>query len=334
MTNGKYRVAILGVGGMGKAHANVLKEMADVELAALCTEIVPEAEEYLAQTGLSCPIYTDFSKMLKKEPLDVLFVCLPPFAHIGQVEEAAAKGIHIFAEKPLALTVERAASMTKAAREAGIHSQMGYQMRFGGAVQELKRRIEDGIAGTPTLFTARYECNSLHKPWWIRVEQCGGQVFEQVIHLYDMALYFMGDADVVSGFTANLEHQNVPGYTVEDTSAASIRFKNGSLGNISGSNCAVPGNWLGMFRIVCGNLVADFQTPDEATFTYIKDGKPFAEHFSAPANQRQLEVEHFMDVLRGKKAPFATFEDGLNGLRLVAGVVHSSEQDGAPVRIG
>lgn len=329
-----YRAAILGMGGMGRAHADNLRAMGDVELAALCSTPVADAKAYKEQNNLSSAIYEDGFEMIEKESLDILYVCLPPFAHTGQIEAAAAKGIHIFAEKPLALTVERAESMAEAARKAGIYTQMGYQMRFGGAVQELKKRIEDGTAGAPTLFTARYECNSLHKPWWIDVNQCGGQVFEQVIHLYDMSMHFMGRPETVCGFTANLQHQDVPGYTVEDTSVSAIRYQSGALGSISGSNCAIPGRWLGMFRVVCEHLVADFADCNKAEFTYMKNGKPFCETLSYDTLPRKVEDEYFLEVVRGNKPPFATFEEGLAGLKMVSGVVDSSGAGGAPISVG
>lgn len=328
-----YRAAILGMGNMGRAHAGNLLAAPDVELVALCSQPAADAQSYAEEQKLSCAIYTDGFEMIEKEAPDILYVCLPPFAHSGQVEAAAAKGAAIFVEKPLAKTVERGRSMAQAVAKAGVVSQVGYHMRFGSAVRKLKSMIEDGTAGAPTLFTARYECNSLHTPWWIDLEKCGGQVFEQVIHLYDQALLFMGAPASVSGYTANRCHQNTPGYTVEDTSVSAIRFASGALGGIAGSNCAVPGEWNATFRIVCENLVADFTDHNHASFIFTNGEEKRVETFAKEENATQLEDAYFLDAVRGKHPPTATIADGLAGLRMVAGVVESSGQNGAVVNL-
>ncbi len=48
-------------------------------------------------------VYTDFAKMFGKEKLDVVYVCLPPFAHSNEVALAAKRDVHVFIEKPIAL---------------------------------------------------------------------------------------------------------------------------------------------------------------------------------------------------------------------------------------
>lgn len=328
-----YRAGVLGMGNMGRAHAGILLDAPDVELVALCSQPAADAQKYAAGKGLSCAIYADGFEMIEKEALDILYVCLPPFAHSGQVEAAAARGCAVFVEKPIALTAERGRAMAEAVEKAGVVSQVGYQMRFGGAVRALVEAIADGRAGRPLQYTARYECNSLHTPWWIDVTKCGGQVFEQVIHLYDMGLYLMGKPDTVCGFTANLAHQNVPGYTVEDTSVSAIRFKSGGLGMISGSNCAVPGRWEAMFRVVCEHLVADFKDQDHATFTWTDGEKPRTEDVDFSNDVTRQEDAYFLEAVRGNHRPFATVAEGYTGLRMVGGVVASSAAGGAPVTI-
>lgn len=333
MSGKMYRAGVIGMGNMGRTHTNNLLCMPDVELKALCSHPIDDAKRYAEEKKLNPSLYDDGFELIEKEQLDLLYICLPPFAHSGQLEAAAAKGIHVFIEKPIALTVSRGKSMVKAARSAGIHTQVGYHMRYGGAVKRLKEEIASGKAGMPTLFTARYECNSLHTSWWIDVTKCGGQVFEQVIHLYDMALYFMGAPHMVSGFTANLQHQDTPGYTVEDTSVSAICFANGALGSISGSNCAAPGEWNATFRIVCEKLIADFTDPGHATFTYTDGPEKRMEVLSFHDDLMQQEDMYFLDVVRGKKKPFATIGEGYLGLQMVGAVVESSHMGGTSIKL-
>ncbi|MHB8065508.1 MAG: Gfo/Idh/MocA family protein [Ruminiclostridium sp.] len=327
------RVAMLGMGNMGRAHTNSLRKLDNVDIIALCSKPIEDARQYNQKNDTSYPVYDDFYEMLDKIKFDVLYVCLPPFCHEGQVEAAAAKGIHIFIEKPIALEVSRGISMALAVKENGVYSQVGYHMRFGGAIKKFKALLDSGSAGSPTLYAGRYECNSLHAPWWIDVNKCGGQVFEQIIHLYDMALYLMGDVDKASGFIDNLGHRDVPNYTVEDTSTAIMRFKSGALGNINGSNCSIPGQWNGFFRVICKNVVADFVSYNEAVFTYKNGEETTVEHFKSDDDATYLEDEYFMGVVRGENNEFAAIEEGLAGLKLVSAVVRSSHNGGVPVEI-
>lgn len=329
----KLKAAILGMGNMGRGHAGSIMKMGDVELSGLCSDPIDDAERFVKEHGLSCPIFDDFEQMLDTVDMDILYICLPPFAHNGQFEKAAAKGIHIFIEKPIALTLERGKSMTEAAAKNHICTQVGYQMRFGSAVQKFKEYLADGTAGKPTLYMADYECNSLHGPWWRDVEKCGGQVFEQVIHLYDMSLYLMGNAKAVNGYVANICHQQVEGYTVEDTSVCNIQFANGTLGSICGSNCAVKNQWNGRFRVICENMVADFEDQNHATFVFTNEDNQRTEKISEDVDCTFEEDSYFIDTIRGKKKAMADIFEGYQGLQLVSAVVSSSRNQGSTVTI-
>ncbi len=328
----RVRVGVVGIGNMGRAHLEELRRMDDVEIAALCSVPAAHANDYNAEHGTCFPVYDDFDRMLAETPMDALFVCLPPFRHDGQIEKAAAKGIHIFTEKPLALDLEHGERMARAVAESGVYSQMGYHMRFGKAVRRVRELMAAGVAGRPTLFHADYECNDLHTLWWRDRSKSGGQIFEQIIHLYDMAYYMMGGVDAVTGFIANICHRDVPGYTVEDTSAVSLRFKDGALGCITASNNAVPGRWVGIFKIVFENMVVEFADHNNCRIVYTREGNR-EETVAGEDTSRWDEDRYFIDVVEGKRPPFATIAEGLTGLKIVSGACESSEHGGTPVRI-
>ena len=326
------KAAILGMGGMGNRHAGNLMKLDGVSVVGLCGRTLAAGEKFNAAHACDIPVFDDFDTMLAQVEMDALFVCLPPNQHNGQIEAAAEKGIHIFAEKPLALTLERAQSIADAVKKHRVLSQVGYNMRFVSAVSRLKELIDSGVAGKPTLFTASFECNDLHSPWWSHADESGGQVFEQVIHLYDLAMYTMGDVAAVSGFMDNLCHQDVPGYTIEDTSAVTLLFKNGAMAAITGSNCAVPGDWKLPFYWVFENLIANFRDANSPTFIFTKE-KNRGESVTEGVDTHRAEVQRFIDVLRGEKAEFASIAEGLAGLRVVAAAVESAKNRGAVQRL-
>lgn len=326
----ELRVGIIGLGGMGRLHAKHLNGLPGVNVTAVCGTTQAKAEAFAAEhAGGRAAAYELYADMLEKEKLDAVYVCLPPDGHIGQAEAAAERGIAVFVEKPIALDSDRAARMARAVEQAGVASQVGYHNRFGSAVQELKRMLADGTAGAPTLFDGRYDCNSLHAPWWRDRSRSGGQVFEQAIHTYDMAMHLLGTPSRISGFTANLAHREVPDYTVEDTSAAVVRFASGAMASICASNSAVPSEWNSSFTVVCTKLTAYFDGPNRAEFVFTSGSEPVRKAFGEERDVYLEETKAFVAALRGEGPELCPIAEGLASLRLVERVTQSAEQDGA-----
>ncbi len=334
MAKQKLSVGILGAGYMGRLHAGKLSAVRGVEVAAVCSAFQEETEALASSLPGRPATYLDFEQMLRRRGLDALYICLPPHAHAGQFEAAVEKGIHVFIEKPIALGLEKGRSMVRAARKSGVVTQVGYQMRFGRAVEQLKKSVDSGSAGRPTLFDGRYECRMGEgHPWWTHKDRSGGQVLEQIIHLYDLALYLLGQPQRVTGFAENLCHTETPGYTIEDTSAAAIRFRSGALANISGSNCAVPMQWSNPFTVVCENVTAYFTDANHADFVLTGHKEPRRASVSDDRDVYAAETAAFITRVRGRELPAPTIEDGLQGLQLVSAVLESAGAGGKPIAL-
>jgi len=320
----KIRIGIVGGGYMASVHAKNLATIENVEIAAICDPFV-KPENLIEAFGIKM-YFDNFKKMIDEANVTAIVLTIPPFAHNGEVEYAAEKGVHVFMEKPVALTVDRAKSMADVIKRTGVTSMVGYMMRYGAAVSKLKEMIDSGKAGKVTLFDARYECNSLHTPWWKDKLKSGGQILEQIIHLYDLATHFAGAPKSVVGLTANLCHTDVEGYTVEDTSSSLIQFKNGAIGSICGTNCAVPMKWNGLFTVVCEKVTVFFDDPNNAIFVYTDGEEPIEEKVSGNVDTYLEEMKAFISVLSGQQLDISTIQDGLESLTLVANVTKSNGQ--------
>jgi len=239
----RLRTAILGCGSFANRHAeNLISLPEEIELAAFCDHhewnAREFAEKYTDRKGL---VFTDHRLLFEKGNLDLVVICLPPFAHLDEVELAAEHGVHLLIEKPIALTSEDAWRMVKATEKANIKTQVGFMFRFGAAIERLKELIVSGESGPAGLMSARYFCNSLHAPWWRDRSKSGGQLVEQIIHMVDLMRYLMGDAISVYSRQENLFHREVADYSVEDVSASVFGFQSGALGVIYATNGAIPG---------------------------------------------------------------------------------------------
>lgn len=327
----RVRVGVLGAGSMGEVHVKNLVRIPEAEITAICDVNRPKAE---ALSRLcQAKVYTDFTEMLEKECMDVLYILLPPFAQNGQFEQAAAKGIHIFIEKPIAITSDRGKSMVDAARKTGIKSHVGFHMRYGTAIQKLKKMIDDGTAGRPVLFNGRYQCNSLHVDWWRDVNLCGGQIFEQAIHAYDICRYMFGHPKAVASFMGNVCHADVKGHTVEDVSASISTLTTGAQAAITANNCCVPDRWDALFDMIFQNVSVFFKDPDEAEFHFLENGGERVEYFHEPVDHKLEEDKDFIRRVKEDLPSFCPVDEGLRSLLYVEASLFSAKMDGQKMRV-
>ena len=164
----RLRTAILGCGGFAHRHAaNLINLPDDVELTAFCDHHDHNAREFSEKyTQGQAEVFTGHREMFEKAHLDLVVICLPPFAHSNEVDLAAQSGVHILMEKPIALSSEHAWRMVESAESARIKTQVGFMFRFGTAIERIKDLITLGEIGPAGLMSARYFCNSLHAEGW------------------------------------------------------------------------------------------------------------------------------------------------------------------------
>ena len=324
------RTAILGCGGFAHRHANTLQKLKDdFKMAAFCNRTIEKAAAFSEKyTNSSASVFADHHQMFDQIPLDVVIVCLPPYAHFDEVEIAAKLGIHVFIEKPIALTSEQGWHMADAAEKAGIVTQVGFMLRFGEAIERLKGMIDSGEAGPVGLMSARYFCNALHAPWWRQRDLSGGQLVEQVIHMIDLMRFLMGDAKTVYSRQENLFHQEIDDYTVEDVSATVFGFPKGGLGVIYATNGAIPGRWINDYRVVSKNLTVEFTDSNHATFHYTAKPDHQPEIITSDRDVYLSEMLDFLAAIRTGKETRTPLREGARSLDLALAATRSAQLGG------
>ncbi len=140
------RVAVVGLGTMGRNHVRVWAEAVDgVELVAVA-DPDPAA---LARTtdGRSLAAYLDPAEMFAAERPDLVSIVAPTSLHRDVTIAALESGAHVLVEKPIAATREEAEAMMAAADAAGRILTVGHIERFNPAIRELRRRLAAGELG-------------------------------------------------------------------------------------------------------------------------------------------------------------------------------------------
>jgi len=147
------KVAVIGLGNMGKHHARNYAEMPDATLVAVCDL----NEELAINTAkkFSCRHYSQYREMLEKESIHAVSIVVPTNYHKEVALACIEKGIHILVEKPIAGTIADAEKIIGSAQEKGVILQVGHVERFNPAVQKLKEVILHGKLGEVTSIIAR-----------------------------------------------------------------------------------------------------------------------------------------------------------------------------------
>ena len=323
----RLRTAILGCGSFANRHAqNLITLPEEIELAAFCDHHEKNALEFSEKyTNGRGSIFTDPGEMFERAGLDLVVICLPPFAHSDEVELAAQHGVHIFIEKPIALSSEQAWRMVEAVEHARVKTQVGFMFRFGAGIERLKELVTSGEAGPLGLMSARYFCNSLHAPWWRDRGKSGGQLVEQIIHMVDLMRYLMGDAISVYSRQENLFHRDVPDYTVEDVSATVFGFPGGAMGVIYATNGAIPGKWINDYRLVSQKLTAEFTNANNAVIHFTAETPVRTETISSDKNIHLAELQDLLAAIHTDGQTRTPMREGAKSLDMALAATQSAE---------
>ncbi len=239
----KVGYAIIGCGAIAPVHARALAEISEAKLVAV-SDIVEANAKRLADEFGAVP-YTDYRKMLERDDIQAVSICVPSGLRVEIAEHCAAAGKHILAEKPLEISTERIDKMIAAADKAGVYLGCVFQSRFADGAEKTRAALDAGRFGRLVLGDAYikwYRSQEYYQSGaWrgTRKLDGGGALMNQGIHQVDLLLSFMGEPRTVRAQTALLGHE---GLEVEDLACVMLTFANGAMGVIEASTAIWPGH--------------------------------------------------------------------------------------------
>ncbi len=145
MSNPPVRVGIVGAGYIAAWHADAIQAVPEARLTAVAD--VSEAAARALAEGHGVPAFGSLAAMAEAGLCDAVHILTPPHLHRALAEEALGLGLHVFVEKPFALSEAEARAMLAAAEAAG--RQIGVCHNFLGlpAYERMKRAHETGALG-------------------------------------------------------------------------------------------------------------------------------------------------------------------------------------------
>ena len=143
----KFRVGLIGTGGIAHAHMRAYLEQPDVEVVAGADLVPGRAEEFFAEFGSEAKAYTDYKKMIAEMELDAVSVCTYNSTHAECTVYALEQGLPVLLEKPMSVTLEEAVAIRKAEKKSGKIVSVGFQPRFDANMQMIKKIVQSGELG-------------------------------------------------------------------------------------------------------------------------------------------------------------------------------------------
>ncbi len=144
----KFRIGIIGTGGISSSHIRSYLKQPDVEIVAGADLIPGKAEKKFAEFGIEgAKTFTDYKEMIDTVPMDAVSVCVYNVAHAECTIYALEHGLHVLLEKPFTVTLEEAAEVMRAEKKSGKIVSVGFQPRFDANMQMIKKIVESGELG-------------------------------------------------------------------------------------------------------------------------------------------------------------------------------------------
>lgn len=299
------QVGFIGAGGRARSHMRVLQVIEDVEIVAICDVRRETAVQVAGEYGARP--YTDHRMMLDREPLSALYVCVPTFAHTDAEILAVRQGVHLFVEKPVAPTMEKALEILEAVRESGVLTCVGYQLRYSGIVQQAKSFLEGREIG----MAAVHRWGGLPgTPWWRVMAQSGGQIVEQTTHQVDLLRFLVGEVAEVHAYYALRTLDDEENLDIPDVHSINLKFETGAIGSLTSTCTFRNGGGTGLMSFVMKDMRAEFGAEG-------LEVHPESAADPGPVHRDAGDIDEvFMDAIRkgDGSAILSDYEDGVRSL--------------------
>ena len=295
------RIAVIGVGHLGRHHARILASLPGATLVAVVDKNRARAEDIAAAHGTQ-PL-VDYRDLLGR--VDAVTVAVPTELHADIALPFLVSGAAVLVEKPMAGTLSAADAMMAAARAAGVVLAVGHTERFNPAV----------AAARPLLVDPRF----------IEVHRLGtfpersldiDVVFDLMIHDLDVVL------SLVSSDVEAIEAVGVPVLTGRvDIANVRLRFANGCIANITASRISRERVRKIRFFQPQAYLSIDYAAQKLEMWTLVKGAGPTPSIEGGDidvAHEEPLarELADFIDAVVSKRQPLVPAVEGRRALAL------------------
>ena len=349
--NSKIRVGVIGTGTFAETcHLPGLQSHPQAEVVAICGRRYDHARS-LADRFKIPDVHTDYHELCARPDLDAVTIVTPNIEHAKQAMAAFDSGKHVFCEKPMAMTIDEAREMVRAAEMSRKIHQVAFTYRYLYSVLELRRRLLQGDVGTPYYLRIQYDSWEGMQPNYQignrgKFNLAGGGVLYDVgVHLFDLARFIFGPIEMVAGISQLIPRQRIGSGTgtpanvdTEDIAAAWFVYEGGIRGQLFASRATPTVGDKSYLEVIGseGALKASLSRGSVDVLKFSSPTRPAWEELSLPQEARDKQphclgmmMRSFVDAcLRGKLDGNvdASFYDGFAAQQALAAVTEATTQ--------
>jgi predicted dehydrogenase len=309
----RARLVVAGLGRIGRLHAaNLAGRVRSAELVAVVDSTEQIARSVGERHGVAW--FGSLERALEEARLDGVVVATPTALHVELVELAVGAGKHVLCEKPLGFDVEAARRAVAAAAAAGVELEVGFQRRSDPDWVALRNALERDELGDLQLLRCSHR--NARPP---AGDDLGDLFVDVAVHDLDAARWLGGEVAEVFA----LERRG------GEAAAIALRFQSGGLALIdlcrdAGYGFECSAELVGSratSRLGYGHRRGDVEL--------LHDGRASTRLAADHAERHEAaylgELEHFGDLVRGRRAPRSTGDDAVAALELAQLAARSAE---------
>jgi predicted dehydrogenase len=322
------RVGIIGGGSIADSHLDGYLLAGERAKVAAIADIDADHARRAAQKAGGAEVFSDYHELIGSGLVDAVDICLPHHLHADAILAAAAAGLHVMCEKPLCLTLDEAAEISKAVASSGITLMCAHNQLFLPAVARAREIVQQG--GLGKVYEARttdsfFNNMKAETIGWRRERATsgGGELIDTGYHPTYLLLHLLASEPVE--VAAMLSNHRLSFLEGEDSAQVLVRFADGSVGAIVTSWAYDPPASTEKFSVVGegGTMWSD----GEILNVRPRDGEVTVEEFpEAKPHTIALEVVDFIECLREGRRPLNTEVDGIRVLKVILAAYASADQ--------
>ncbi|AIY03300.1 hypothetical protein ART_3701 [Arthrobacter sp. PAMC 25486] len=323
------RLGIIGAGAVAGLHAQGAADLPGLTLAAVCDLNADTAAKAADPWGAA--VYTDYQEMLAAGVVDAVVINTPHSLHKDMVVAAAAHGVHVLVEKPMATTLADARIMEEACAAAGVVMVVGMIQHFMAEKLALLAALESGVLGRVLMIhdyrSTDYRPGS-RPDWFFDKAVSGGGAFINIgAHCLDRSLW-IGGAPAVRISSTTLNRFGAP---VETDGTMELLLANGVQLRIA--IVSDTPEHIDEMLVVCefGTVTVD---PRQGTFMEVDGVRTVLHTRSARDIQDAFtaQLADFFAAVDGGVEPAVSGDHAKHVVELVLAAYESAER-GAPVEL-
>ncbi|MDE0324364.1 MAG: Gfo/Idh/MocA family oxidoreductase [Candidatus Poribacteria bacterium] len=318
----KYRVAIVGCGGISNAHGNAWRNLPEIEIVGACDEkfesLARFATEYEVQNT-----YNDLRQMLEKQQPDVLVIATWPSSHLKNVLEAVRCGVKgILVEKPIAVNTTQLEQMIQVTERADILLMEAFMYRHHPLTLAVKQKIEDGAIGEVCYARSTFSTGLTDRQnWRLRGDLGGGAVMDLGCYCINIIRYLVGREPQSVWATGKFEPIN----NVWETLIGTLDFGNGITGQL---DCSFGWTWRESYEVAGTDGTLFVQSAwgnSEGESHFIVNGETFS--VIDGVNPYGAEILNLCEAIDTGAPLHLPIEDALGNMRVID-ALHESARTG------